>query len=283
VDATQGIQAQTLSVLRAAKHHTKIPVLNKIDLDLARPRECAAELEALLGAGGGEGGPIVPVSAKSGLNVEKLLQRIVDKIPPPDGNSAKPLRALVFDNHFDDYRGVVSLVAIKDGCIRKGDKVKFAKAGKVFDVTDVGILHPDAISCPEGLFAGQCGWLTCGMKDEMDAHLGDTLHDPRVKTALLAEFKPMQAMVFAGFFPQDTSDFAQLEEAVKRLTLTDRAITSARESSAALGQGFRLGFLGSLHLDVVRQRLEDEYQAEVIITRPFVPLKSKPSALGQHF
>lgn len=212
------------------------------------------------------------ISAKSGLGVDEVLKKIVEGLPPPHWDGDNKLRGLVFDTYFDRFRGVVSLVRIISGSLRKGDKIKFLQAGKKFEVLDVGINNPEEVTV-DALREGQVGFVVCNMKNSDDAFIGDTvclLSDP---VEPLPGFQPTKAMVFAGVFPVDSSEFPQLEESIGRLTLNDRSVSVERESSAALGQGFRLGFLGTLHMDVFRQRLEDEYASNVIITAPTVPYK----------
>ncbi|KAA1126042.1 Translation factor guf1 mitochondrial [Puccinia graminis f. sp. tritici] len=279
VDATQGVQAQTLAVLQAARRRrlTILPVLNKLDLPSAEPEKVALQVGRLVTNEGSAPGEIIKISAKTGLGVEHLLEALVNKLPPPVADPNRPLRAFVFDSWFDHFQGVVSLVSIADGKIQKGDKIKSFKTGKTFQVADCGIMHPHQLSLPSGLHAGQCGWLTCAMKNAKEAILGDTFYAAKTP---LTEIEPVnqsietrQSMVFAGLYPIDSNAFDRLADAIQRLVLNDRSVTVNKESSVALGQGFRLGFLGTLHMDVFRQRLNDEYASEVIITRPFVPLQ----------
>lgn len=197
VDASQGIQAQTLSVFNAAKSQAGVQaivgVANKIDLPHADLPATIAEIEGLVGK---DAGPVVCVSAKSGQGVDGVLRRIVESVPPPNGSPDRPLRALVYDSYFDQFRGVVSFVVVIDGAIRKGDKIQFLSLGpRRFEVTDVGILHPGEVSSPHGLLTGQSGWITAGMKSEADARLGDTVCTPGSNVAPLATFKPLQPMV----------------------------------------------------------------------------------------
>ncbi|OAV92911.1 GTP-binding protein LepA, partial [Puccinia triticina 1-1 BBBD Race 1] len=278
VDATQGVQAQTLAVLQAARRRrlTILPVLNKLDLPSAEPEKVALQVGRLLDDSRPDE-DIIKISAKTGQGVEDLLEALVAKLPPPVADPNRPLRAFVFDSWFDHFQGVVSLVSIADGRIQKGDKIKSFKTGKTFQVADCGIMHPHQLSLPSGLHAGQCGWLTCAMKNAKEAILGDTFYAAKTP---LTEIEPVnrsietrQSMVFAGLYPIDSNAFDRLADAIQRLVLNDRSVTVNKESSVALGQGFRLGFLGTLHMDVFRQRLNDEYASEVIITRPFVPLQ----------
>ncbi|VDB82859.1 unnamed protein product [Peniophora sp. CBMAI 1063] len=271
VDATQGVQAQSLSVFHTARERGLeiIPVMNKIDLPAAQPERIAAQIEATFGI---DPRLILEISAKTGQGVEKVLKAIVERIPPPSGQIDDPFKAFLFDSLYDKYRGVISLVNIQGGTLRKGDKIASCHTKKRYEVTEVGIMHPEEVSTGE-LYPGQVGYVACNMKQSSEAHIGDTLHRFGEPVKPMAGFKPAKAMVYAGVYPVDNNDFAKLEESIKRLTLTDRSVTVARESSSALGQGLRLGFLGSLHMDVFRQRLEDEYDANVIITAPTVPYK----------
>ncbi|KAI7961480.1 hypothetical protein MJO28_001969 [Puccinia striiformis f. sp. tritici] len=259
VDATQGVQAQTLAVLQAARRRklTILPVLNKLDLPSAEPEKVALQVGRLLSNDDAHN-DIIKISAKTGDGVQDLLDALVLKLPPPIADPHQPLRAFVFDSWFDHFQGVVSLVSIADGRIQKGDKIKSFKTGKTFQVADCGIMHPHQLSIPTAI-------------------LGDTFYAAKTP---ITEIEPVnqsietrQSMVFAGLYPIDSNAFDRLADAIQRLVLNDRSVTVHKESSVALGQGFRLGFLGTLHMDVFRQRLNDEYASEVIITRPFVPLQ----------
>ncbi|KAI0086141.1 P-loop containing nucleoside triphosphate hydrolase protein [Irpex rosettiformis] len=271
VDASQGVQAQSLSVFHAAKDRglTIIPVLNKIDLPAAQPDIVAAQMQSTFGINPDD---MIRISAKSGIGIEAVLQAIIDRIPPPSGNVNDPLKAFLFDSLYDQYRGVVSLVNIQGGLLKKGDKIMSCHTRKKYEVVEVGIMYPEEVPTAS-LRPGQVGYVACNMKESSEAHIGDTLHRVGAPVDPMPGFKPAKAMVYAGIFPVDSSDFPKLEESIKRLTLTDRSVEIMRESSTALGQGLRLGFLGSLHMDVFRQRLEDEYNASIIITAPTVPYK----------
>ncbi|GAA5929774.1 GTPase GUF1 [Sporobolomyces koalae] len=284
VDAAQGVQAQTLSVLDEAmkRNLTVVGAVNKWDLvkDDGRGEAAVKELSDLLGC---EESEILRLSAKTGLGVESVLEAVIERIPPPPPvaqDKPEPLQALVFDSYYDSFRGVVSLCSVFQGEIKKGDSITSTTSGNSYTVLDLGILSPREISIadrpdPAGriLRKGMVGWVVCGMKEVKDAYLGDTFHHTNAPMPPLESFKPLKSMVFAGIYPLDPGGFTKLEEAIRRLTLTDRSVTSNRESSTFLGQGFRLGFNGSLHMDVFRQRLEDEYGEEVIVTRPLVPVK----------
>ncbi|KIJ69083.1 hypothetical protein HYDPIDRAFT_36176 [Hydnomerulius pinastri MD-312] len=271
VDATQGVQAQSISVFHVAKERGLkiIPVLNKIDMPAAQPERIAAQLQSTFGIDPAE---ILQISAKTGQGVEAILEAIIERIPPPPASLDKPLKALLFDSQYDRYRGVISLVSLHDGVIRKGDKIVSCHTRKKYEVQEVGIMYPEEVPTTS-LQPGQVGYIACNMKESSEAHVGDTLHRVGVPVDPMPGFQPAKAMVYAGIFPVDTNDFIKLEESIKRLTLTDRSVTIQRESSSALGQGCRLGFLGTLHMDVFRQRLEDEYDASIIITAPTVPYK----------
>ncbi|KAJ7172220.1 P-loop containing nucleoside triphosphate hydrolase protein [Mycena filopes] len=271
VDASQGVQAQTISVFHIAQERGLkiIPVLNKIDLPAAQPERIAAQMEATFGT---DPADIICISAKTGRGVDQVLQAIIDRIPPPSGSTTKPLKAFLFDSQYDRYRGVISLVSIQDGVLKKGDRIASCYTKKKYEIADIGIMNPEE-NPVNGLYPGQVGYIACNMKESSEAHIGDTLYRVGAAVDPMPGFKPAKAMVYAGIFPIDTSDFPKLEESIKRLALTDRSITVQRESSTALGQGCRLGFLGTLHMDVFRQRLEDEHDANIIITAPTVPYK----------
>ncbi|KAI0957857.1 Translation factor guf1 mitochondrial [Taiwanofungus camphoratus] len=271
VDATQGIQAQSISVFHVARERGLkiIPVLNKIDLPAAQPDIIAAQMQSTFGINPID---VLPISAKTGKGVERVLEAIIKQIPPPVGNVSAPLKAFLFDSSYDRYRGVISLVNIQEGTLQKGDKIVSCHTRKKYEVVDLGIMHPEEVPTAT-LRPGQVGYIACNMKESSEAHIGDTLHRVGNPVKPMPGFKPAKAMVYAGVYPIDSNDFAKLEESIKRLTLTDRSVEVTRESSTALGQGCRLGFLGTLHMDVFRQRLEDEYDAQVIITAPTVPYK----------
>ncbi|KZV92180.1 translation factor GUF1, mitochondrial [Exidia glandulosa HHB12029] len=276
VDASQGVQAQSISVFHAAKDKKLkiIPVLNKIDLPAAEPERIATQIQAMFDL---DPNDILNVSAKTGLGVRDVLHAIIDRVPPPNAgtNHDAPLKMLLFDSLYDRYRGVISLVSIKDGELRKGDKIASCHSRKKYEVMDLGIMHPEEVptAC---LRPGQVGWIgACAAtkKSGKETLIGDTFHRVGQPVEPLPGFQLAKPMVYAGVYPVDSNDFPKLEESIKRLTLTDRSVSVQRESSTALGQGCRLGFLGTLHMDVFRQRLEDEYDASVIITAPTVPYK----------
>ncbi|KAF8844859.1 GTP-binding protein lepa [Paxillus ammoniavirescens] len=271
VDATQGVQAQSISVFHIAKERRLkiIPVLNKIDMPASQPERIVSQLQSIFGIDPVE---VLQISAKTGQGVDAVLQAIIERIPPPSASVDKPFKALLFDSHYDRYRGVISLVSLHNGVIRKGDKIASSHSRKKYEVQEVGIMHPEELPTTS-LQPGQVGYIACNMKESSEAHVGDTLHHVGIPVDPMPGFQPTKAMVYAGIFPVDTNDFLKLEESIRRLTLTDRSVTCQRESSSALGQGCRLGFLGTLHMDVFRQRLEDEYDASIIVTAPTVPYK----------
>ncbi|KAL0946754.1 hypothetical protein HGRIS_012931 [Hohenbuehelia grisea] len=271
VDCSQGVQAQTISVFHNAKERGLkiIPVLNKIDLPAAQPERITAQMQATFGI---DPKDVIKISAKTGMGVDNILQAIIERIPPPSGGLQNPFKGFLFDSFYDRYRGVISLISMQDGILRVGDKISSIHTRKKYEVTELGLMHPEEV--PTGsLFPGQVGYMACNMKDPADALVGDTLFCVGKPVEPMPGFKPAKAMVYAGVYPMDSGDFPKLEESIKRLTLTDRSVTVSRESSTALGQGCRLGFLGTLHMDVFRQRLEDEHDANIIITAPTVPYK----------
>ncbi|KAI0707866.1 GTP-binding protein lepa [Earliella scabrosa] len=269
VDASQGVQAQSISVFHVAREKglTIIPVLNKIDLPAAQPEIVAAQMQSTFGINPAD---VIQISAKTGKGVENVLQAIIERIPPPSGDPDATLKAFLFDSSYDRYRGVISLMSIQGGVLRKGDKIASCHTRKKYEVTELGIMHPEE-EPTDCLRPGQVGFVACSMKESAEAHIGDTFHRVGHLVEPMPGFKPAKAMVYAGIYPVDSNDFLKLEESIKRLSLTDRSVEVTRETSSALGQGCRLGFLGTLHMDVFRQRLEDEYDASVIITAPTVP------------
>ncbi|TEB26571.1 translation factor GUF1, mitochondrial [Coprinellus micaceus] len=271
VDASQGVQAQSISVFHNAKERGLkiIPVLNKIDLPAADPARIAEQMRTTFGIDPSE---IIQISAKTGQGVQQVLEAIIERLPSPQGLKEAPLKAFLFDSFYDRYRGVISLINVQEGVLRKGEKIASYHTRKKYEVTELGIMHPEEIPT-QSLNPGQVGFVACNMKQSSEAHIGDTLHRVGSPVEPLAGFQPAKAMVFAGVFPVENSEFPKLEESINRLMLTDRSVTVQRDSSAALGQGCRLGFLGTLHMDVFRQRLEDEYDSNVIITAPTVPYK----------
>uniref|UniRef100_A0A669CHC6 GTP binding elongation factor GUF1 n=1 Tax=Oreochromis niloticus TaxID=8128 RepID=A0A669CHC6_ORENI len=272
VDANQGIQAQTVAnfYLAFEAQLTIIPVINKIDLKNADPERVESQIEKVFDIPREE---CIRISAKLGTNVDKVLQAVVNRIPPPQASTEDPFKALVFDSNFDHYRGVVANIAVFGGRVKKGDKIVSAHLGKAYEVNELGLLRPDEHPTQK-LFAGQVGYIIAGMKDVKEAQIGDTLYLQEQPVEALPGFKPAKAMVFAGMYPMDQSEYTGLRSAIERLTLNDSSVTVQRDSSLALGAGWRLGFLGLLHMEVFNQRLEQEYNASVIVTAPTVPYKA---------
>uniref|UniRef100_A0A3Q3A6Q8 GTP binding elongation factor GUF1 n=1 Tax=Kryptolebias marmoratus TaxID=37003 RepID=A0A3Q3A6Q8_KRYMA len=251
--------------------HSVIPcVILPIDLKNADPERVESQIETVFDIPSEE---CIRISAKLGTNVEKVLQAVVDRIPPPVGSISDPFKALVFDSNFDHYRGVVANIAVIGGRVNKGDKIVSAHLNKTYEVNELGLLRPDE-QPTQKLFAGQVGYLIAGMKDVKEAQIGDTLYLQEQPVEALPGFKPAKAMVFAGMYPMDQSEYPALRSAIERLTLNDSSVTVQKDSSLALGAGWRLGFLGLLHMEVFNQRLEQEYNASVIVTAPTVPYKA---------
>lgn len=276
VDASQGVQAQTVAnfYLAYSMNLKLIPVINKIDLDIADIPQAEDQIVNTFELPQED---IIKVSAKTGINVaDILLPAIIDRIPPPTGLLSKPFRALLVDSWYDPYMGVVLLVHIVDGSVKKGDKILSAQTDKKYEVKEIGIMYPDRT--PTGtLSTGQVGYIVPGMKASKDAKIGDTLmHLGREsETEVLPGFEETKPMVFVGAFPADGTEFKALDDDISRLVLNDRSVSLQRETSNALGQGWRLGFLGSLHASVFRERLEKEYGSKLIITQPTVPYQVK--------
>ncbi|KAL4641648.1 translation factor GUF1, mitochondrial [Arapaima gigas] len=272
VDANQGIQAQTVAnfYLAFEAQLTIIPVLNKIDLKNADPERVESQIEKVFDIPKED---CIRISAKMGTNVDQVLEEIVKRIPPPAARTEDPFKALVFDSTFDHYRGVVTNIALFGGQVSKGDRIMSAHMGKVYEVNEVGVLRPEEHPT-DRLYAGQVGFMIAGMKEVKEAQIGDTLFHQKHPVEALPGFKPAKPMVFAGMYPMDQSEYNSLRSAVERLTLNDSSVTVQRDSSHALGAGWRLGFLGLLHMEVFNQRLEQEYNASVIVTAPTVPYKA---------
>lgn len=273
VDANQGVQAQTLAnfFLAFEAQLAIVPILNKIDLPGAQPDVVANQMKNVFDMNPKD---ILRVSAKTGFGVEDVLRAVIEKIPPPKTDVNKPLKCLVFDSWYDKYRGAITNISVKDGVITKGDKIVSANTKKVFEVQDVGILYPDETSTGV-LYAGQVGYLVANMKSITEVWVGDTLCHEKFPVTPLPGFKQARAMVFAGIYPMNQSEYTALKVAINKLTLNDASVSVNNDHSAALGAGFRLGFLGLLHMDVFNQRLEQEYDASVIPTAPNVPYKVK--------
>jgi GTP-binding protein LepA len=278
VDAAQGVEAQTLAnVYQSIEHdHEIVPVINKIDLPAADPDKVRKEIEDIIGlpAGGHwtEGGAVL-TSAKTGLGIPEVLEAIVTRIPPPKGDAAAPLKAMLVDSWYDPYLGVVILVRVIDGSIRKGQNVSFMAAGTTHLVDRVGAFRPKIEQLPE-LTAGEIGFITAQIKDITETRVGDTITDARRPAAeALPGFKLVQPVVFCGLFPVDAADFEKLRESISKLRLNDASFSFEMETSAALGFGFRCGFLGLLHLEIIQERLTREYDLDLITTAPSVVYK----------
>uniref|UniRef100_A0A8C6YBV2 GTP binding elongation factor GUF1 n=1 Tax=Naja naja TaxID=35670 RepID=A0A8C6YBV2_NAJNA len=272
VDANQGIQAQTVAnfYLAYEAHLSIIPVINKIDLKNADPEMVENQIENTFDILKED---CIRISAKLGTNVERILQAVIERIPPPVVDIHEPLKALVFDSTFDTYRGVIANIALFSGEIHKGHKITTSHTKKVYEVNEVGILTPD--EQPTGkLYAGQVGYMIAGMREIMDAQIGDTVYLQNQPVEPFPGFKSAKPMVFAGVFPTDQSEYSNLKGALEKLTLNDSSVTVQRDNSLALGAGWRLGFLGLLHMEVFNQRLEQEHNASVILTAPTVPYKA---------
>ncbi|RMD71985.1 MAG: elongation factor 4, partial [Bacteroidetes bacterium] len=270
VDATQGIQAQTISNLYLAMEHDLeiIPVINKIDMPNAMVEEVIDQIVDLIGC---DIDDIILASAKTGEGVDKVLEAIVERIPPPEGDPEAPLQALVFDSVFNSFRGVIAYIRIFNGTLRKGDKVRFFHTGKEYDADEIGILQLDYVPRDE-LSAGNVGYIITGIKESREIKVGDTLtHVERPCSEPVKGFEEVKPMVYAGIFPVDNDDYEDLRDSLEKLQLNDASLVFEPETSAALGFGFRCGFLGMLHLEIVQERLSREFDMEVITTVPNVP------------
>lgn len=268
VDATQGIQAQTVAHFMAAKKEklVMIPVINKIDLPNAQTEAVVKELVEVFGFQKDE---IIFISAKTGENVGKLLEHVIKKIPAPSGDPEKPLRALIFDAVFDEYRGVVAYVRVMDGSIKKGDKVQFFQSKVKTDVTEVGYFSPYLVA-EEDLETGTIGYVLTGIKDIRQTRVGDTIMEQNTEVEPLPGYTTPKPMVFFGMYPKYADDFVQLRDSLGKLTLNDTALTYTEEYSAYLGSGYRVGFLGLLHAEIVKERLQQEFGLELLLTMPQV-------------
>lgn len=275
VDAAQGVQAQTMANFYLAFNQDLkiIPVINKVDMANAQPEVVEEQLERIFDFQKNE---MIRASAKSGIGISEILKSIVENIPAPQGNKDEDVKALLFDSWFDDYRGVICLIAVKNGVIRKGDYVALAQTGNEYEVLDIGIMYPD--QTPTGaLYPGQVGYVITGMKTVKEARVGDTIFHKKKVGKPFPGFTPAKPMVFAGIYPTDSTEFDLVRDAIEKLTLNDASVSVEKKSSTALGLGFRCGFLGLLHMDVFKQRLEQEYDLSVIATAPSVLYKFKMS------
>ena len=269
VDCAQGVEAQTVAVCYHAVEQdlTVLPVLNKIDLPQAEPERVRHEIEEIIGIDASDS---IDISAKTGVGVDDLLERLVQNIPAPIGDPEAPLQALIIDSWFDSYLGVVSLVRIKQGSMRKGMQVQMFSSGKSYGVDDIGIFTPKRVS-KSALECGEVGYLVAGIKDIHAAPVGDTVTAARAPCdAPLSGFKPAKPQVYAGLYPVSTEDFESFRDALEKLTLNDASLIYEPETSQALGFGFRCGFLGMLHMEIIRERLEREYDLSLLTTAPTV-------------
>ncbi len=272
VDATQGIQAQTLAnCYLALDHDLEIaPVINKVDLPSARPEEVKKEIEDVIGIEA-EDAPLI--SAKTGLNIGDVLESVVKKIPAPTGDEEAPLKALIFDSYYDSYKGVVTYIRVFDGVVRPGTKIKLMASNKVYDVTEVGVFTPSPLPIGE-LRAGDVGYLSASIKNVKDARAGDTITEAnRPAEQALEGYRPAIPMVFSGIYPVDGAKYEALKEALEKLQLNDAALAFEPETSIALGFGFRCGFLGLLHMEIIQERIEREFNLDIITTAPSVIYK----------
>ncbi len=270
VDCTQGIQAQTLANTYLALDHDLeiLPVINKIDLPSADPEGTAREIEDVIGI---EAMDAPRISAKTGLNVEEVLEAIVERLPAPGGSKENPLQALIFDSLYDSYRGVIIFCRVQEGSVRKGTPIRLMATGAEFTVTEVGYFAPGQFIPCEELSAGMVGYITASIKSIRDTRVGDTVTSAENPAAApLPGYKKVQSMVFCGIYPADSTKYPDLRDALEKLQLNDAALHYEPETSAALGFGFRCGFLGLLHLDVVQERLEREYDLDLVTTAPSV-------------
>lgn len=273
VDAAQGVQAQTMANFYLAfdQNLTIIPVINKIDMEAANPEAVEKELENLFDF---QPADCIRASAKAGIGITEILDAIIERIPAPKANLQEPLKALLFDSWFNEYKGVICLIALQNGSIKKGDMVTLAQSDKDYEVLELGLLYPDETPM-DALYAGQVGYVITGMKTVQEARVGDTLFQKKHPVTPFPGFKPAKPMVFAGIYPVENTEFDLLRDAIEKLTLTDASVKVEKKTSIALGLGFRCGFLGLLHMDVFKQRLEQEYDLSVIATAPSVLYKVK--------
>lgn len=269
VDAAQGVEAQTLAnVYLAIDDDLEIvPVINKIDLPAADPEKVRKEIEDVIGL---DAEDAVLASAKAGIGIQELLEQVVQKVPAPDGDLDKPLKALIFDSKYDDYRGVVLSIRLMEGMVKPGDKIRLMNSGTEYEVTEIGVNSPNPVK-KDFLMAGDVGYLSASIKDIKDTRVGDTLtSDTNPADKPLEGYREMSPMVYSGLYPTDNAKFNDLREALEKLQLNDAALEFEPESSQALGFGFRCGFLGLLHMDVVQERLEREFNLDLITTAPSV-------------
>ena len=273
VDASQGIEAQTLANTYLAIDHDLevVPVINKIDLPSARPDEVKHEIEDIIGIPA-EDAPLV--SAKTGLNIADVLEEIVEKIPAPEGDESAPLQALIFDSYYDSYKGVIVYVRVKEGTIKPGQRIKMMATNAQFDVVEVGVMHPSGLIPTDFLAAGDVGYIAASIKNIQDTRVGDTVTTVQnCATEPLPGYKKVNPMVYCGIYPADGAHYEDLKEALQKLQLNDAALMFEAETSVALGFGFRCGFLGLLHMEIIQERLEREYNLDLVTTAPSVIYK----------
>jgi len=269
VDASQGVEAQTLANVYQAieADHEIVPVLNKVDLPAAEPERVAEQIEEVIGL---DAADALQISAKTGLGIHAVLEAIVTRLPPPSGDAEAPLKAMLVDSWYDAYLGVVVLVRVMEGHLKKGDKIRMMQTGATYNAERVGVFTP-AMTLSNELGPGEIGFITASIKQVRDTRVGDTItHEKRQCAKALPGYKPAQPVVFCGLFPVDSAEFEGLREAIEKLALNDASFSHEVESSAALGFGFRCGFLGLLHLEVIRDRLEREWGIDLITTAPSV-------------
>jgi GTP-binding protein LepA len=269
VDASQGVEAQTLANVYQAidAGHEIVPILNKIDLPAAEPQRVKEQIEEVIGI---DASNAVEISAKTGLHIDKVLEALVERLPPPTGDEAAPLKALLVDSWYDSYLGVVILVRVKDGILKPGLKMRMMATGASHTVERVGVFTPKGVQMPQ-LAPGEIGFITAGIKTVADCKIGDTITEERRPAAeALPGFKPVQPVVFCGLFPTDAADYENLRDSLSKLRLNDASFEYEPETSVALGFGFRCGFLGLLHLEIIQERLEREFDLDLIATAPSV-------------
>jgi GTP-binding protein LepA len=269
VDAFQGVQAQTVANAYASINAdlTIIPVINKIDLPVTRIDEVLEEIETVLGLDSDEA---LQVSAKAGIGIEDVFRAVIERIPPPAGNPAAPLKALVFDSKYDSYRGVMTYVRVMDGTLERGQTIRFMKAGSNHEVIDIGQFRPHMVKC-DRLGPGQAGYIITGIKELGQVHVGDTVADPQnLPEKALPGYQVPKQMVFCGMYPTEATDFEKLRDELQKMSLNDSSFTFVPETSDALGFGFRCGFLGMLHMEIIQQRLEREADVDLIQSAPNV-------------
>ena len=273
VDACQGVQAQTMAnfYLAFEQDLTILPVINKIDMANADVEKVSRELAILFDYKKDE---LLLASAKVGIGIKEILNALVERVPAPKATVNGPLKALLFDSWFDEYKGVICLVTLESGVMKKGDDVSLVQGAARYEVLDIGVMYPEP-TATDCLYAGQVGYVIMGMKTVREARIGDTIYATKHPVPAFPGFRPAKPMVFAGIYPVDNTEFELLKDAIEKLTLNDASVTVEKKSSPALGLGFRCGFLGLLHADVFKQRLEQEYNMNVIITAPSVRYKIK--------